>query len=62
MLVLTRRIKETIKIGDDITITTLDIQGNQVRLGITAPKDIEVHREEIYNRIHSNKPKDNGNK
>ncbi len=51
MLVLTRRPEETLMIGDDITVTILGIQGNQVRIGINAPKDIAVHREEIYNQI-----------
>ena len=58
MLVLTRRIGETITIGDDIRLTILGIKGNQVRLGIDAPKDIAVHREEIYERIQ--REKDNG--
>ena len=51
MLILTRRIDETLMIGDDITVTVLSIAGNQVRLGVTAPKDVPVHREEIYQRI-----------
>ena len=51
MLILTRRINETMMIGDDVNITVLDVKGNQVRLGINAPLSIPVHREEIYRRI-----------
>ncbi len=55
MLVLTRRIQESIMIGDDVTVTVLSVKGNQVRLGIDAPKEVEVHREEIYHRAKSGK-------
>ena len=51
MLVLSRRLGETLIIGDDIKITVLGISGNQVRLGIAAPKNVSVHREEVYRRI-----------
>ena len=55
MLILTRRIGESLMIGDDATVIVLEVNGNQVRLGIKAPRDLEVHREEIYNKIQSRK-------
>lgn len=63
MLILTRRIGETLMIGDDISVTVLGVKGNQVRIGVNAPKDVAVHREEIFERIkkeedHSDKQPD----
>jgi len=55
MLILTRRVGETLMIGDAITVTILGVKGNQVRVGVNAPKDVAVHREEIYQRIQREK-------
>ena len=51
MLILTRRVGETLMVGEDITVTVLGVKGNQVRVGINAPRNVAVHREEIYNKI-----------
>jgi carbon storage regulator len=53
MLILTRRVGETLMVGDEVSVTVLGVKGNQVRLGVNAPKDVAVHREEIYERIKS---------
>ena len=55
MLILTRRVGETLMIGDKVAVTVLGVRGNQVRLGIDAPKDVEVHREEVFDRIQEEK-------
>ncbi|MGD9662504.1 MAG: carbon storage regulator CsrA [Porticoccaceae bacterium] len=58
MLILTRRVGETLVVGDDVTVTVLGVKGNQIRLGVNAPKDVSVHREEIYQRIQQEKGQD----
>lgn len=55
MLILTRRVGESLMIGDNVNVTVLGIRGNQVRIGVDAPKDVAVHREEIYDRIQQEK-------
>lgn len=60
MLILTRRAGETLMIGDDVSITVLGVKGNQVRIGVNAPKNISVHREEIYQRIQREKSQQAG--
>lgn len=55
MLILTRRVGETLMIGDEVSVTVLGVKGNQVRIGVNAPKTVSVHREEIYQRIQREK-------
>lgn len=55
MLILTRLVGETLMVGDDVTVTVLGVKGNQVRIGVNAPKEVAVHREEIYQRIQKEK-------
>jgi carbon storage regulator len=58
MLILTRRIGEALMIGEDVTITVLSVKGNQVRLGVTAPREVAVHREEVFQRLHAGEDAD----
>ncbi len=60
MLILTRRVGETLMIGDEVTVTVLGVKGNQVRIGVNAPRDVTVHREEIYERIKREQQPDEG--
>jgi carbon storage regulator CsrA len=56
MLILTRRVGESLKIGEEVTVTVLGVKGNQVRVGVAAPKSVPVHREEIFERIKAEQP------
>jgi carbon storage regulator len=58
MLILTRRVGETLMVGDEVTVTVLGVKGNQVRIGVNAPKEVAVHREEIYDRIRKEQETD----
>ncbi len=59
MLILTRRVGETLMIGDEVTVTVLGVKGNQVRIGVNAPREVAVHREEIYERIKAEQTQGN---
>ena len=60
MLILTRRVGESLIIGDDVVVNILGVKGNKVRIGVDAPKEVPVHREEIYDRIQAEKDQNNG--
>ncbi len=62
MLILTRRVGESLRIGDDVSVTVLGIKGSQVRLGVNAPKSVPVHREEVYDRINDENSKNSEDK